>query len=645
MEGEISPTFRGADYNPFYGHFFTLRSRTMFSLLVCAAALAAEPTPQQLALLRTFRGEFIEITPGQGDFPPSFRMGSDADSDAERPAHQVTLKRRFAIARYEVPQNLWEAVMGSNPSRWKGKRNSVEMLTYSDAVEFCRRASELMRAARLIGPKEAIRLPSEAEWEYCARAGTTTKYSFGDDAASLGDYAWYTGNAAGSDPPVGAKKPNPWGLYDVHGYLWELCADAWHDSYDGAPVDGSAWLDGSEPPQNVVARGGSWKDKADALTSSYRRKFAADAKDDALGLRCVLAAMAEAPTLDRPTRQPAAGIDPPRSPLPRLRFAHVSAVQEPAKFEPTAQTEIFPADAKLELLWAEGEFTEGPALAPDGSIFFSDIGNTIYRFDPATGKVEPFRKPSGRANGLMFDQQGRLIACEGANTGGNRRISITSGIQGAKDGVTRTLADKYMGKMFNSPNDLAIDAKGNIYFTDPRYVGDEPRQLDFEAVFRVTPGGQVEIATRQVQKPNGILVSPDGRHVYVSDNNAEGNRQLVSFEVQRDGSLAGKKVLFDFVAGRGIDGMTIDTEGILFATAGTGERAGIYVFSPEGKHLAFLPTPGDPTNCVFGGGTEAGILYITAASGPVKDGTQPHYGLFRIKTNRRGYHVVQLATK
>ncbi|HZL89894.1 MAG TPA: SMP-30/gluconolactonase/LRE family protein [Pirellulaceae bacterium] len=592
----------------------------MIACLVLAAALAAEPIPAQVELLKTFRSEFIEITPGEGKFPRSFVMGSDSSEAAEKPAHQVTFGYRFAIARYEVPQNLWEAVTGDNPSKWKGPRNSVEMLSRSDAAAFCRQATELMRSAGLIGKDQLVRLPSEAEWEYCARAGSTTKFSWGDDVATINDYAWYTGNAKGNDPPVGAKKPNAWGLYDVHGYLWEWCLDAWHDDYVDAPDSGAEWSVKEPAPAEYVVRGGSWKDKAEQLASSFRQGLAADTRDDAVGLRCVLAGV-----------------------RPSVVAAGAPGEAQPAEFKPTAQAEVFPADAKLELLWGEGEFTEGPALAPDGSILFSDIGNAIYRYDPATAKTAIFRQPSGRSNGLMFDQQGRLIACEGANTGGNRRISVTKGINKEKDGVTHTLTDKFMGKMFNSPNDLAIDPAGNIYFSDPRYVGDEPRQLDFEGVFRVTPSGATTIATRDVQKPNGILVSADGKRVFVSDNNAEGNRQLVVFNVKADGSLDGKKVLHDFRAGRGIDGMTLDTDGNIYATAGTGELAGIHVFSSEGKHLAFLATPGDPTNCTFGGGADSGTLYITAATGPTIDGKQPHFGLFRIKTGKRGYYVVQLA--
>lgn len=315
--------------------------------------------------------------------------------------------------------------------------------------------------------------------------------------------------------------------------------------------------------------------------------------------------------------------------------ADASAV---GKFEPTAQGKIVPAGAKVEMLWNEGEFTEGPAPAADGAILFSDIGNRILRYDPRTGKTTVFRAVSGKSNGLKFDPQGNLVACEGAAPGGARRISLTD----AKGNI-RTLADRFEGHRFNSPNDLAITRGGSVYFTDPRYVGDEPRELDFEGVFLVTPDGAVRVATRDVQKPNGIIVTPDDGTVYLADNHSQpdGNHHLLAFAVQSDGTLAQKRVLHDFGPNRrGIDGMTLDVQGNIYATAGGGAEAGVYVFGPQGQHLAFIATPGDPSNCVFGIGNEASTLYITAA-GPKPPGndTKPRYALYRIRLANAGYHL------
>ena len=313
-----------------------------------------------------------------------------------------------------------------------------------------------------------------------------------------------------------------------------------------------------------------------------------------------------------------------------------------AHFQPTDQAAIVPADAKVELLWNEGEFTEGPAPDAEGAILFSDIGNRILRFDPRTGRTSVFRDPSGKANGLKFDPQGRLVACEGAAPGGARRISVTYA-----GGKVRTLADRFADHRFNSPNDLAITPTGNIYFTDPRYVGDEPRELDFEGVFLVTPAGAVSVATRDVQKPNGIIVTPDARTVYLADNNSrlDGNHQLLVFDVQADGTLANKRVLHDFGPGRrGIDGMTLDTMGRIYATAGSGEQAGICVFGPRGEQLAFIATPGDPSNCVFGVGQESATLYITGAGPkPAAAGAKRPYALYRVALKTPGYHVFPAA--
>jgi gluconolactonase len=278
--------------------------------------------------------------------------------------------------------------------------------------------------------------------------------------------------------------------------------------------------------------------------------------------------------------------------------------------------------ATLEKLWGEGSFTEGGALAGDGAILFSDIGDRIMRFDPAAGSVRIFRAPSGRANGLIFDPQGRLIAAEGANSGGGRRVSITE-----RNGAVRTLADSFEGRRFNSPNDVAVDRRGRVYVSDPRYVGDEPRALDFEAVFRIDPDGTVVRLDTTAAKPNGVAVSPDGKTLYVSDNGPK-RRALLALDLDRDtGAVSAPRVLHDFGTGRGIDGMTLTRDGRIVAAAGSGPDAGVYVFAPDGRRLGFIPTPEPPTNVEFGG-ADRKTLYITAGK-----------SLYRIGTTLVGFHI------
>lgn len=265
----------------------------MFALpMSFAAAQGAkdfpDPAPRKAEILKRFRDEFLEITPGQGKFSAKFMMGSKAAA-SEQPVHEVSLKSPFFIAKYEVTQELYQVVMGTNPSKWKGVRNSAEMMDWNEAIEFCKKATAMLREAKLIDAKEMIRLPSEAEWEYVCRAGTETAYSFGDDAKELTAYGWYKVNAPGNDPPVGFKKANPWGLYDVHGYCWEWCQDDWHADYKGANADGSPRVDSDSAKKAI--RSGSWADDADASRSAARRGAAIDAKSDAIGMRCVLSKM------------------------------------------------------------------------------------------------------------------------------------------------------------------------------------------------------------------------------------------------------------------------------------------------------------------------------------------------------------------
>ena len=191
-----------------------------------------------------------------------FMMGSpDSDPDAsEKPQHQVQVNS-FAIGKYPVTQAQYEAVMGTNPSHFKNNpQNPVEMVSWDDAQAFCQKLSQITG--------KTYRLPTEAEWEYACRGGTTTRFYFGDDANQLGDYAWYDGNSQQTTHPVGQKKPNAWGLYDMSGNVWEWCEDNWHDNYKNAPKDGSAWL--IKDNYSQILRGGSWSVNPDSCRSADR---------------------------------------------------------------------------------------------------------------------------------------------------------------------------------------------------------------------------------------------------------------------------------------------------------------------------------------------------------------------------------------
>ncbi len=269
-------------------------------------------------------------------------------------------------------------------------------------------------------------------------------------------------------------------------------------------------------------------------------------------------------------------------------------------------------------------FTEGPAVDAEGSVFFSDIvNNRIMRLSPE-GAVSVFREDSGRTNGNMFDRQGRLLSCEGCEmgSGGRRRLVRTE----MKSGDIEVLTERYEGRRYNSPNDLAIDSRGRIYFTDPCYGDRSIMEMEEEAVYRIDLDGSVERVLQQpaIQRPNGITLSPDDRTLYVVDSNHEpgGNRKIWGFDIQENGVLAGQRVVYDFSPGRGADGIRVDAQGNVWAAAGIkmprreGETSinppGIYVVSPSGKLLGFIDVPEDViTNLTFAG-PDKKTAYITA---------------------------------
>ena len=286
---------------------------------------------------------------------------------------------------------------------------------------------------------------------------------------------------------------------------------------------------------------------------------------------------------------------------------------------------VFAVTAEPELLWDGGEFTEGVAARSDGLIFFSDIpsdpatAGRILMFNPATRQTRVFCANSSKSNGLEFDSGDRMLACCGANGGLRALCEVT------EDGLVRGVSELFEKKPFNSPNDLAIHPDGSIYFSDPRYVGFEPLALPGMWVFRFDPEtGATTVATTFASKPNGIGVSPDGKTIYVAntDNGSVGlpdksaaskkKMTLEAFDIADDGALTHRMTLVDFGGEDGIDGMTVDATGRIFAAVRSGKRFGIAAYSPAGKELAFLKTPTLPSNCCLGVGHDAATLYITA---------------------------------
>jgi gluconolactonase len=278
--------------------------------------------------------------------------------------------------------------------------------------------------------------------------------------------------------------------------------------------------------------------------------------------------------------------------------------------------------AKPQLLQETGA-GEGPAWHPQLGLLTSGNGHIMRR--DRDGKMSVYREDAG-SNGLLFDRQGRLVICEPAQ----RRVTRLEA-----DGKVTVLAERYEGKRFNQPNDLAIDSKDRIYFSDPCYgdrrhlelLDSEGRQV--EGVYRIDPDGRVtRVITHEADRPNGLAVTPDDKSLFVADNNNNnvgGARKLWRFDLKADGSIdaASRKLVYDWKTTRGPDGMKLDAKGRLFVAAGinkpnlpyeTAEKptAGVYVFSPEGELMEMIPIPRDETtNCAFGG-DDLKTLFVTA---------------------------------
>ena len=316
-----------------------------------------------------------------------------------------------------------------------------------------------------------------------------------------------------------------------------------------------------------------------------------------------------------------------------------------------ADDPIVPPNAKLEKLFESHVLTEGVSVAPDGMVYFSEItfsnksrdskgaieAGHIWKFDPASSKTSIFRSPSGMSNGIKFDAAGNMLVAEGADYGG-RRVTRTD----MKTGKSYIIAGMFEGRPFNAPNDITIDEKGRIYFSDPRYLGHEPIEQPLMAVYRIDTDGSIHRIISDAGKPNGVAVSPDQKTLYVVSNDngsagierlspetpvRKGNMALMAYDLAADGTAKFRKTLVDYAPFDGPDGLVMDKQGNLYVAVRAENRPGICVYSPEGKELAYIKTE-VPTNVGFGRGDDSKLLYITAGS-----------SLYRIRLNREGYQL------
>lgn len=412
-----------------------------------------------------------------------FQMGSPEaewgrDSD-EGPIHRVRITRPFYLGVYEVTQQQYEQVMGSNPSYLKGATLPVEQVSWTEALEFCRRLSA----------KEGreYRLPTEAQWEYACRAGATTRYWFGDSDPLLAQYAWYDSNSERSTHPVGEKSPNAFGLYDMHGSVCEWCAD-WHAFYPNSPVDDPT---GATSGLRRVYRGGAWTFNPVACRAACRRGDAPASRYAHLGFRVSGAIAANvrdssATPLQSKPSAPQSVVAPPPLPKPQ-------AADAPGKAKPQPSPEL-PTSTNCRTLQGHRNRVSSLAYSPDGSVLASGSQDgAIKIWDPQTGQALKTLEAEALVCSVAVAPDGRVLA------------------SGCSDGAVK-LWDLQAGKLQHSLH----TSKSNAAVLCVEFSPDGRR-------LAASNGGQLvlwSMALRQELLSNGSIVSdfafsPDGRSILI----------------------------------------------------------------------------------------------------------------------------------
>ncbi len=302
---------------------------------------------------------------------------------------------------------------------------------------------------------------------------------------------------------------------------------------------------------------------------------------------------------------------------------------------------IFPKPNEVKQLFSDGVFTETVAVSPEGNVYFSDMtipefsnnqAGHLYYYSPSKDSIVLFRSPSGFTNGMAFGKNGDLYTVQNNVANSPRDVQRTD----MKTGKAYIVTNSFEGKDFNSPNDIVIDKSGRIYFTDVRYMDYGTIEIPFFGVYMIDLDGKVSAVIKNLSAPNGITISPDQKYLYVAEHpytsldnlhspGEFGHMKIVRYALDKNGIPVFDKIFVDYGFKEGADGIKVDSNGNVYAAVRDENRKGIYVYSPDGTEIDYLPTPEKPANLAFGKGNYKNTLYIAAGK-----------SLYSVNTARQG---------